>query len=148
MEAPLTNPAPPTVPATRPSGSDRLGLGQLSAPSEFDRPLNDPEAGAARRPIEDRAEQQRNRNGDEGDPRADLVLPRNEREMAGQARLAAEIEAFQSGTADDARPGEERIADGGALEDSGVEALRRRVELAFSFAGPAEEPRRELNIVV
>lgn len=147
MEAPLTNPAPPTVPASRPSGSDRLGLGQLSAPSESDRPLNDPEAGSARRPIEENAEQQRNRNGDEGDPRTDLLPPRSDRELAGQARLAAEIDAFQARAEGEDREGD-RIADGAPLEGSDLEALRRRVELAFSFAGPAEEPRRELNIVV
>ncbi len=144
MEVPVTNPSAAVPVGTRPTGSDRLGLGQLSTPADFDRPLNDPEAGEARRPIEDRAEQDENRRGDAEQDQGLAFPPRSEQEMASRARVAAQIEAFRNGNdgAEAAPP------DGGVLGGGGVEALRRRVELAVSLAGPAEEPRRELNVVI
>ncbi len=145
MDAPVTNPSAAVPIGTRPTGSERLGLGQLSAPTEFDRPLNDPEAGAARRAIEDRREQDENRRGDDGGSERGFATP-SDRELASRARVAAEVEAFQNrfaGSGEDRAP-----SDGGALDGAGVEALRRRVELAVSLAGPMEEPRRELNIVI
>ncbi|MFO7954087.1 hypothetical protein [Thioalkalivibrio sp.] len=144
MEVPVTNPSAAVPVGTRPTGSDRLGLGQLSTPADFDRPLNDPEAGEARRPIEDRSEQDENRRGDAEQDQGLAFPPRSEQEMASRARVAAQIEAFRSGneTSEAAPP------DGGPLGGGGVEALRRRVELAVSLAGPAEEPRRELNVVI
>ncbi|WP_018145334.1 hypothetical protein [Thioalkalivibrio sp. AKL6] len=143
MEVPVSNPSAAVPIGTRPTGSDRLGLGQLSTPADFERPLNDPEAGAARRPLEDRPEQDDNRRGD-AEPDQGLAFPRSDQEMASRARVAAQIEAFRSGN-DSA---EAMPADGGPLSGGGVEALRRRVELAVSLAGPAEEPRRELNVVI
>ncbi|WP_024325970.1 hypothetical protein [Thioalkalivibrio sp. AKL19] len=143
MEVPVTNPSAAVPVGTRPTGSDRLGLGQLSTPADFDRPLNDPEAGEARRPIEDRTEQDENRRGDAEQDQGLAFPPRSEQEMASRARVAAQIEAFRSGNDATDAP-----ADGGPLGGGGVEALRRRVELAVSLAGPAEEPRRELNVVI
>lgn len=144
MEVPVTNPSAAVPVGTRPTGNDRLGLGQLSTPADFDRPLNDPEAGEARRPIEDRAEQDENRRGDTDQDQGLAFPPRSEQEMASRARVAAQIEAFRS---DNEAAGTAQ-ADGGPVDGVGVEALRRRVELAVSLAGPAEEPRRELNVVV
>ncbi|WP_018873655.1 hypothetical protein [Thioalkalivibrio sp. ALJ16] len=145
MEVPVTNPSAAVPLGTRPTGSDRLGLGQLATPADFDRPLNDPEAGAPRRAIEDRPEQDQNRRGEGEQQESGLGFPpRSEQEMASRARVAAQIEAFRNG--DDTR--ETAAPDGGALSGVGVEALRRRVELAVSLAGPSEEPRRELNVVI
>ncbi|WP_018948629.1 hypothetical protein [Thioalkalivibrio sp. ALMg11] len=143
MEVPVSNPSAAIPIGTRPTGSDRLGLGQLSTPADFERPLNDPEAGAARRPLEDRPEQDDNRRGDAEQDQG-LAFPRSDQEMASRARVAAQIEAFRSGNDSAEAP----PADGSPLGGAGVEALRRRVELAVSLAGPAEEPRRELNVVI
>lgn len=142
MEVPVSNPSAAVPIGTRPTGSDRLGLGQLSTPAEFERPLNDPEAGEARRPIEDRTEQEENRGGNAEQDQGLSFPPRSEQEMASRARVAAQIEAFRNGD-EPAAP-----SDGGVLGGGGVEALRRRVELAVSLAGPTEEPRRELNVVI
>lgn len=147
MDAPVTNPSSAVPLGTRPTGSDRLGLGQTSAPAEFDRPLNDPEAGAARRPIEDHAEQDADRRGGEQSGRELDFGPRSEQEMSSRARISAEMEAFRNG-GDGSDPQGEVARDGSALGQDGVEALRRRVELAVRLAGPTEEPRRELNVIV
>ncbi|WP_019625749.1 hypothetical protein [Thioalkalivibrio sp. ALJT] len=145
MDVPVTNPSAAVPPGTRPTGNDRLGLGQTATPADFDRPLNDPEAGAPRRAIEDRPEQDQNRRGEGEQSETGLAFPpRSEQEMASRARVAAQIEAFRNG--DD--PRETATTDGSELAGPGIETLRRRVELAVSLAGPTEQPRRELNVVV
>jgi len=146
MEVPVNNPSAAVPVGTRPTGNDRLGLGQLATPADFERPLNDPEAGAARRPIEDRPQQEENRRSDAEQEQELAFPPRSEQEMVSRARVAAQIETSRSGDARDEAGG--RFPDGRSLDGVGVEALRRRVELAVSLAGPSEEPRRELNVVV
>lgn len=147
MEVPVSNPSAAVPLGTRPTGSDRLGLGQTAAPAEFDRPLNDPEAGEARRPIEDHAEQDGDRRGGDQSDRSLDFGARSEQELSSRARISAEQEAARMRRDGDAL-NDSVIRDGGSLGQDGVEALRRRVELAVRLAGPTEEPRRELNVVV
>ncbi|WP_018865432.1 hypothetical protein [Thioalkalivibrio sp. ARh3] len=148
MEVPVSNPSAAVPLGTRPTGSDRLGLGQTSAPAEFDRPLNDPEAGEARRPIEDDAEQDSDRRGGDQSERSLDFGARSEQELSSRARISAEQEAARMRRDGDDQPDESALRDGGSLGQDGVEALRRRVELAVRLAGPTEEPRRELNVII
>ena len=147
MEVPVSNPSAAVPLGTRPTGSDRLGLGQTSAPAEFDRPLNDPEAGEARRPLEDDAEQDSDRRGGDQSDRSLEFGARSEQELSSRARISAEQEAARMRRDGDTQD-DSAIRDGSSLGQDGVEALRRRVELAVRLAGPTEEPRRELNVVV
>lgn len=138
----------PFVPSGRPTGSERLGLGQVSARPETARALNAPEEGNAKAPFSERqaaidagfAQQQALAAGQGA--RAN----RSFAELGARARVAAggesNAESGQSATGSGTTSRDERES---AVASS---AMRQRVEIAVRLALPSEERSRQFNILV
>ncbi|MBK1647921.1 hypothetical protein [Rhabdochromatium marinum] len=150
----------PFVPYGRPTGSERLGVGRVSAIPETDRALNSPDPTSAKAAFsERRAGIQSSLAGQQ--PVARNPVPTNRRsyaEVAARYRIAAGGDSdsgswFYSSDAS-ATPGTDNSG-GSRTEATAQEAAKKlssymsqRVQLSVRLTLPSEEPSRQLSILV
>jgi len=125
----------PFVPTVRPSGWDRLGLGQVAARPESARPLNAPEATAPKHPFEERWPIEPLLDGKS---RVGSLArgPHSGAEWSVRARIAAASRLAW----EEADPERETPVS--------TNAARKQVDFYVRLALPDEEARREFNIIV
>jgi hypothetical protein len=144
------------VPIGRPTGAERLGLGQVSVRPETTRALNDPEQGSAKEAFSERqaaidsafARQQPGAANPaaiqqfarQSDPQSNQAN-RSSLELGARARVAAGGETGQGGRFAAASASQEESA-------AASSAMRQRVEVAVRLALPSEEPHRQFSILV
>ena len=137
----------PFVPYGRPTGSERLGLGQVAVRPESARALNAPEEGSAKPPFSERqaavdASLARQQSGDA----AQVVKgSRNFAELGARARVAA---GGESTGEQDPMPGFSTDSGKGEDQAAASSVMRQRVEVAVRLALPSEEPHRQFSILV
>lgn len=133
----------PFVPTGRPTGSERLGLGQVAVRPEIDRALNAPEQGSAKAPFSERQAAIQSTLVPQQQPptiRQAATANRSDAELGARARVAAGGETRSTPPYAAATTDEDT-----AMASS---AMRQRVEVAVRLALPSEEPSRQFNILV
>ncbi|MBK5969181.1 MULTISPECIES: hypothetical protein [Thiorhodovibrio] len=139
----------PFVPNGRPTGSERLGLGQMSARPESARALNAPEQSNAKAPFSERqaaidsafSQQQPVATGQAG---------RSNAELGARARVAAGSQS--NGQSMQSPPAQSQTNGASSGDDqesvAASSAMRQRVEIAVRLALPSEESGVQYNVVV
>ncbi|WPL16262.1 hypothetical protein Thiowin_01215 [Thiorhodovibrio winogradskyi] len=148
IEAPIYLPLAPTG---RPTGSERLGLGQVAVRPETARALNAPEEGSAKAPFSER-QAAIDSNAAQQQPGNLLQAAQANRsfvELGARARVAASREfGGDSGDESDQSLNFSAVGRGDEEMAAASSAMRHCVEVAVRLALQSEEPHRQFNILV